>query len=47
MLVIGPDPAGNLLEVIWLELEDIDLVIHAMLLREEFQDLLPRTEGGE
>jgi hypothetical protein len=32
-LVIGPDQAGNLLEVIWLELaDDVQLVIHAMAL---------------
>ena len=41
MLAIGPDPAGNLLEVIWLQLDDVDLVIHAMRLRPTFFDLLP------
>lgn len=31
VLAIGPDPAGNLLEVIWLELAgDVELVIQAM-----------------
>ena len=45
MLAIGPDPAGNLLEVIWLQLPgDYELVIHAMQLRRTFYDLLP---GGE
>lgn len=44
VLVIGPDRAGNLLEVIWLELADMVLVIHAMRLRPSFYDLLP---GGE
>ena len=44
VLAIGPDRAGNLLEVIWLELaDDIDLVIHAMPLRCAFYDLLPQT----
>jgi hypothetical protein len=44
VLAIGPDPAGNLLEVIWLELaDDIDLVIHAMPLRPKFYDLLAET----
>lgn len=42
VLAIGPDRAGNLLEVIWLELADgVQLVIHAMLLRPTFFDLLP------
>ena len=41
-LAIGPDQAGNLLEVIWLELaDDVQLVIHAMALRPTFYDLLP------
>ena len=44
VLAIGPDPAGNLLEIIWLELaEDRTLVIHAMPLRAAFSALL--TEG--
>ena len=43
-LAIGPDHAGNLLEIIWLELaDDVDLVIHAMPLRPTFYDLLPQT----
>ncbi len=41
MLAIGPDQAGNLLEVIWLQLEGVDLVIHAMALRPLFFELLP------
>ena len=41
VLAIGPDHAGNLLEVIWLELaDDVELVIHAMRLRTGFYDLL-------
>lgn len=43
VLAIGPDPAGDLLEIIWLELEDINLVIHAMPLRPQFYDLLPQS----
>lgn len=44
-LAIGPDAAGNLLEVIWLELADnVNLVIHAMDLRPLFYDLLPTAE---
>lgn len=42
VLVIGPDPSGNLLEIIWLDLADDEVVvIHAMALRPIFYDLLP------
>jgi hypothetical protein len=42
LLLIGGDRAGNLLELIALELEDdLVLVIHAMLLRPTFHELLP------
>jgi len=41
VLAIGPDPAGNLLKIIWLQLDDVDLVIHAMRLPPTFFDLLP------
>jgi hypothetical protein len=42
VLAIRPDHAGNLLEIIWLELADgAELVIHAMPLRPAFYDLLP------
>lgn len=45
VLAIGPDSSANLLEVIWLELEDDrDLVIHAMPLRPTFFSLLPDEE---
>ena len=45
-LVIGPDRAGNLLEVVMLTLaDDRVLVIHAMPLRRVYYDLLP--EGGD
>jgi hypothetical protein len=47
VLAIGPDPAGNLLEVIWLELDDAELVIHAMPLRSAFYDLLPPADEDE
>jgi hypothetical protein len=43
MLAIGPDRAGNLLEIIWLELEEVNLVIHAMPLRPQVYDLLPQS----
>lgn len=43
VLAIGPDRAGNLLEIILLEFaDDRWLVIHAMALRRSFHDLLPR-----
>jgi hypothetical protein len=45
LLVIGPDTAGNLLEVIMLSLADDRLLaIHAMSLRRAYYNLLP--EGG-
>jgi hypothetical protein len=48
MLAIGPDRAGNLLEVIWLELaDDAEFVIHAMRLRTAFYDLFPTRPGED
>jgi hypothetical protein len=48
VLAIGPDRAGNLLEVIWLELaDDAKLVIHAMRLRAAFYDLVPTRHGED
>jgi hypothetical protein len=45
MLAIGPDQAGNFLEVIWIELaDDRSMVIHAMALRAVFYDLLPQGD---
>ena len=44
MLAIGPDHAGNMVEVIWLQLDGTDLVIHAMALRPTFHDLLPKGD---
>lgn len=35
-LCIGPDTAGNLLEVLYLEFEDGHVIIHAMPLRPNF-----------
>ena len=42
VLGIGVDPSGNFLELVWLELDDSDLLIHAMLLRRKYFDLLPQ-----
>ncbi len=39
-LCIGPDPAANLLEILYLELDDIELIIHAMPLRPVFRAYL-------
>lgn len=45
VLAIGPDGAGNLLEIIWLEFPGrAPIVIHAMPLRRTFYDLLPTGE---
>jgi uncharacterized DUF497 family protein len=45
-LVIGPDRAGNMLELIVLQLDDgRELVIHAMPLRRRYSHLLPRPDG--
>lgn len=46
VLCIGPDRAGNLLEVIWIELaDDRALAVHAMRLRPAFFELLPEEEA--
>jgi hypothetical protein len=46
VLVIGPDRAGNLLEVMVLELADERLLaIHAMPLRPSLHHLLPEPEN--
>jgi uncharacterized DUF497 family protein len=40
-LVIGPDRAGNLLEVVVMTtVEDSQLAIHAMVMRAKFKELL-------
>ena len=46
VLAVGPDAAGNLLEVIWLELANgRNVVIHAMPLRAAFYDVLPKGDS--
>lgn len=42
-LCIGPDPAGNLLELLYLQLDD-DLILHAMPLRPVFRTYLTGEE---
>jgi len=44
-LAIGPARSAGLVEVVWLELADFDLVIHAMDLRPQLYRLLP-SDGG-
>jgi hypothetical protein len=39
-LYIGPDLAGNLLELLYLRLDDDELTIHAMALRPVFRTYL-------
>ncbi len=47
-LHLGPDRAGNLLEIVVLELDDGRwLVIHAMRMRRRYQGLLIDNRGGE
>lgn len=47
-LAVGPDRAGNMLEVIVLLLDDDRvLAIHAMRLRPTFYDLLPERRGND
>jgi hypothetical protein len=46
VLASGPDRAGNLLKVIWVELDDGPMVIHVMTLRPAFHDLLPKAEDN-
>ena len=44
-LCIGADTAGNLLESLYLQLEDVDLIIHAMPLRPQFAQYLTGDES--
>jgi hypothetical protein len=47
LLVIGSDRAGNMVELIVLDLADERLlVIHAMPLRHQFYELLPGESDG-
>ena len=46
VLIIGPDTAGNLLELIGGVLQEGDVVWHAMPCRKQYLDLLPNP-GGE
>lgn len=42
-LVLGPDTAGNMLELIVLHFDDRrGMVIHAMPMRSRYRDMLPR-----
>jgi hypothetical protein len=47
-LASGPDRAGDLLEIVVLELDDGRwLVIHAMRMRRRYEGLLTDNRGGE
>lgn len=48
LLIIGPDSAGNPLELIGAELENGDVLIwHAMACRKQYLDLLPDREVSD
>lgn len=40
-LVLGPDRAGNILEVVVLVTDEVRIAIHAMPMRPKFRRLLP------
>lgn len=40
-LVLGPDLAGNLLEVVVLVTDEVQIAIHSMPMRPKFRRLLP------
>jgi hypothetical protein len=45
VLYLGPDHAGNLLEVVAVERDDgTELAIHAMRMRKRYEPLLPRSQ---
>ena len=46
LLIIGPDGAANILELIGGELEDDLLIWHAMACRRQYLDLLPKQGAG-
>lgn len=48
VLYLGPDPAGNLLEIVTvLRVDETEIVIHAMRMRRKYEHLLPRGEDGD
>ncbi len=46
LLFIGPDHAGNLLELVGGELPDLLMIWHADACRKKYLKLLPRSGGG-
>jgi hypothetical protein len=47
-LYLGPDRAGNLLEVVAVTRDDGDeLIIHAMPMRKAYESLLPEAGGND
>ncbi len=48
VLYLGPDRAGNLLDVVVIERDDgSELAIHAMKMRRGYRELLSEVEGDE
>jgi len=46
-LVLGPDRAGNLLELVVMDRADGPAVIHAMPMRAQYRRLLPKGRRGQ
>ncbi len=46
VLWLGPDRAGNLLEIVILYTDQREIVIHAMKMRPDYQGLLAMRLGG-
>jgi hypothetical protein len=46
-LVLGPDRAGNLLELVVIDRPDGPAVIHAMPMRAQYRRLLPKGRGEQ
>lgn len=48
LLIVGPDRAGNMLELIGIPMDEIELVvIHAMRMRSHFARLLPKDANSD
>ncbi len=42
LLLLGPDRAGNILEIVMLMLQDLPIAIHAMSMRPKYRKMLPK-----
>ena len=48
LLIVGPDQAGNMLELIGIPMDEIELVvIHAMRMRSHFARVLPKDVNND